>query len=65
MSPGDLLLHERGRAVAVVGADGLIYTHNLVLTPEQASRYRVVTPTEIPVRLRGYLDAARRAAGQR
>jgi hypothetical protein len=65
LNPGDVMLHEQGRCAGVVGPDGLLYTHNMVLDAHQARRFRTVAPDDVPAHLRGYLDAARTAADWR
>ena len=60
MKPGEILLHQGGKCCGIVGPDGMVYTHNMCLTPKEARFFVVVRA--VPINLMGYLRAARRRA---
>ncbi len=60
MTPGEIMLHERGKVIGIVGDDGRLYTHNMDLDEDEARRFSVID--EVPEHLTGLLAAARRRA---
>jgi hypothetical protein len=61
-----VFLHVGGKAVGVRrGHDPVLYTHNMSLARFDLDAWQRVTEAEVPERLRGYLEAAKRRAEKR
>ncbi len=60
MTAGEIMVHERGKVIGIVGDDGRLYTHNMDLDEGEARRFSVITA--VPHHLAGLLAAARRRA---
>jgi hypothetical protein len=63
MTPGAILLHQRGKAIGVVSDDGeVLHTHNMDLSADQARNFHPCAEEDVPEKLSGLLASARRRA---